>query len=94
MIWTVPACFGLPGRFFFTGEFYIENALIYGRTLVYVYIGDVCVNKKLLELGMAWHFKKYNKDPELTKLEIEEREKKIGLWAQPNPMPPWEWRKR
>ena len=41
----------------------------YGRTLAFVYVDDICVNKELLKLGMAWHYKHYNKDPELAKLE-------------------------
>lgn len=27
-------------------------------------------------------------------LEHEAREAKKGLWAEPQPVPPWEWRKR
>jgi len=27
-------------------------------------------------------------------LEQEAREARIGLWADPQPVPPWEWRKR
>jgi hypothetical protein len=26
--------------------------------------------------------------------EVEAREAKRGLWADPNPVPPWEWRRR
>lgn len=64
----------------------------YGRTLAYIYVGDLCLNKLLLSLGMAWHYKQYNKDPELAKLELEAKEKKIGLWSQPNPVAPWDFR--
>jgi endonuclease YncB( thermonuclease family) len=66
----------------------------YGRTLAYVYVGDTCINKELLKLGMAWHFKKYNGDQELAQLEILAREKKVGLWSQQDPVAPWEWRKK
>ena len=66
----------------------------YGRTLAYVYVGDTCINKELLKLGMAWHFKKYNGDQELAQLEILAREKKVGLWSQQDPIAPWEWRKK
>jgi micrococcal nuclease len=65
----------------------------YKRTLAFVYVGDVCVNKELLKQGMAWHFKKYNHDPELANLEKEARSAKRGLWSQPAPIPPWEFRK-
>jgi endonuclease YncB( thermonuclease family) len=66
---------------------------LYGRTLAYVYVGELCINKVLLRLGMAWHFKKYNKDPELSMIEVEARQNRIGLWSQSSPMAPWEWRK-
>jgi endonuclease YncB( thermonuclease family) len=61
--------------------------------LANVYVGNTCVNKQLVIDGMAWHFKKYNKDTVLAKLEIEAREKKVGLWSQSNPIAPWAWRK-
>lgn len=66
----------------------------YGRTLAWVYVGNVCVNKALLKAGMAWHYKKFNQDPELSKLEATARSQKIGLWSQTSPIPPWEFRKR
>jgi hypothetical protein len=33
-------------------------------------------------------------DTELKKLEKEARDARKGLWADPQPVPPWEWRKR
>ena len=65
----------------------------YGRTLAYVYIGDLCLNKELLRLGMAWHYKEYNADPELAKLEDEARNNKVGLWRQDKPQSPWDFRR-
>jgi micrococcal nuclease len=83
---TVELCFGKDVTVQKSGE---DR---YGRTLAYVFVGDLCVNKELLRLGMAWHYKQYNKDQELAKLETEAREKKIGLWSQPNPTAPWDFR--
>ncbi len=65
----------------------------YGRTLAYVYVGDICLNRELLRLGMAWHYKGYNNDPELAKLEEEARNNKAGLWRQPKPEAPWDFRR-
>ena len=78
----------------FNKEVRIEKSGVdqYGRTLAFVYVGDICVNKELLKLGMAWHYKHYNKDPELARLEERARAAKIGLWSQPNQVAPWDFR--
>lgn len=59
-----------------------------------VFIGDTCINKELIKQGMAWHYKKYNQDLELAKLEKIAREEKVGLWSQPNPISPWDFRRK
>ncbi len=64
----------------------------YGRTLAFVYVNDVCINKELLRKGLAWHYKDFNNDPELAQLETEARAKKIGLWSQADPVAPWDFR--
>lgn len=85
---TSDICFGKQVKIIKSGEGR------YGRTLGYVMVGDVNVNEELLRLGMAWHYKQYNKDPELTELEQEARTNKVGLWSQANPIAPWEFRRR
>ena len=52
------------------------------------------VNKELIKAGLAWHYKKYSIDNEYSKLEIEARKKRIGLWSEANPTAPWNWRKK
>ena len=64
----------------------------YGRTIAFVFVGGIGLNKELLKAGLAWHYKQYSRDPELAKLEFQARSQKKGLWAQPNPVPPWEYR--
>ncbi len=46
----------------------------------------------LLRAGLAWHFKKYDRNPILAAAEIEAREGGTGLFSQPDPVPPWSWR--
>ena len=43
--------------------------------------------------GYAWVYRKYSKDAELLELEAEAKREKRGLWADPNPIPPWEWQR-
>ena len=65
-----------------------------GQTLAFIFIGNRNLNKELLSAGLAWHHKAYSRDPELAKLEFKARSKKIGLWSNPDPIAPWEWRRR
>jgi len=64
----------------------------YGRTVARVFVAGSDVSKQLLREGLAWHFKRYNKDPDLAQLEIEARSAGRGLWSDANPVPPWQWR--
>jgi endonuclease YncB( thermonuclease family) len=66
----------------------------YGRMLAFVFVGDTCINNQLIKEGMAWHYKQYNKDPELAKLEVEARKKKVGLWSHEDVIAPWDFRHR
>jgi endonuclease YncB( thermonuclease family) len=50
------------------------------------------VNKEMLRLGMAWHYKKYSDDMSYDVLEKEARKAKVGLWSEPKPIPPWDYR--
>lgn len=50
-------------------------------------------NRHQAALGMAWVYRKYNKDQSLLVLEQAARLNKIGLWADKEPVPPWVWRK-
>lgn len=71
----------------------------YGRTLGKVLAGGRDVNLEQVRAGMAWHYKHYQKDqsPEDRRLyaaaEMEAREARRGLWADPDPTPPWEFRR-
>ena len=52
------------------------------------------VNEALLKAGLAWHYKQYSKNAGLTVFEEEARQSHLGLWADKNPVAPWEWRKQ
>ncbi|KAI3987229.1 hypothetical protein MKX01_031713 [Papaver californicum] len=65
----------------------------HGRLVGDVYCNGKFAQKTMLQKGLAWHFVKYDKRPELKKWEKEARVVRVGLWASPNPQKPWEWRK-
>ena len=65
----------------------------YQRVLGRVYRGDLDVNAEMVRQGMAWVFRQYSKDATLLKIEAEASEQRRGLWHDPDPMAPWEWRK-
>jgi len=49
-------------------------------------------------VGLAWHYKHYQReqtgeDRELyDQAEKDARQRKVGLWGDPEPIPPWDWR--
>ena len=63
----------------------------YGRTVAEVILPDGrSMNREMVRRGMAWWYRAFAPhDAELAGLEAEAREARIGLWSQPNPVPPW-----
>lgn len=55
--------------------------------------GSTSLNKELVALGMAWHYKAYSRDSTLASLESQAKSAKAGLWSDTNPVPPWDFRK-
>ena len=65
----------------------------YDRLLADIVLPDgTSLNRELVRSGFAWWFKKYSKDESLGQLEAEARAAKRRLWADKNPIPPWDWR--
>lgn len=66
----------------------------YGRFLGEVYLNKLNVNKAMVANGYAWAYRYKLEDQEYSQLENNARAKKIGLWKSPNPINPYEWRKK
>lgn len=65
----------------------------YRRLLAYVDLPDGRVlNVVLVEEGWAWRFDRYCQSPELLRLQEAAKAARRGLWADPAPVPPWEFR--
>lgn len=65
----------------------------YGRTIGNIRCGGIDVNAEQVRRGMAWVYDRYVKDRSLYTLQMEARAAHRGLWNDPNPIPPWEWRR-
>lgn len=69
----------------------------YGRVVGRVFLGDKAVDLSLISEGLAWVYPRYCQKSFCKELEQEEekaRDQKIGLWQNPDPTPPWEWRRQ
>lgn len=66
----------------------------YKRLVAEIYVGRRCVNKQLVQKGLAWHYKKYSKSILYAELESKARQDRIGLWTDKDPMAPWLFRKK
>ena len=65
----------------------------YGRSIGTVVLDNgSTLNKRMVEAGLAWVYRRYAKDPILFDLESKAKKAKRGLWSDPNPVPPWKWR--
>ena len=66
----------------------------HGRSINRSFLTDgTDLSKEMIRSGLAWHYKEYSSDIELAELEIQARNKRIGLWADKKPMEPWLCRK-
>ena len=65
----------------------------YGRYVGKIMVNDIDANAEMLRAGFAWHYKKYDNNPVYSRIEMEARKSKVGLWSDKNPIPPWVYRK-
>ncbi|ECH8535533.1 thermonuclease family protein [Salmonella enterica subsp. enterica] len=65
----------------------------YGRIIGRVFMTNgIEANRFMVKSGAAWVYERYNTDDELPVLQLEAQKMKRGLWADSQPLPPWEWR--
>jgi len=72
----------------------------YGRRICKIKVESVDLGLELIRRGFAWHYRKYahEQSPEDRKAyadsEDQAKKNRIGLWTDPSPVPPWQWRHR
>lgn len=66
----------------------------YGRAVGEIFVEGVSANRELVRNGFAWWNSKYEEfDLDYERLQDSARKKKLGIWADDDPIPPWEWRR-
>jgi micrococcal nuclease len=65
----------------------------YKRPIAQVHVDGLDVNAEQVRRGYAWVYRKYATDQRLFALEQEARRAGHGLWAESDPVEPWQWRK-
>lgn len=72
----------------------------YGRIVGKVLVNNVDASLEQVKRGMAWHYKAYEREQSqadrtlYAQSESDARRTGRGLWQDPLPIPPWEYRKR
>lgn len=68
----------------------------YGRTVGMLTVDGVNVNEAILKAGYAWVYTRYCRKSfcsDWQKVQEQAQAGQIGLWSDPNPTPPWEYRR-
>jgi len=71
----------------------------YGRIVGTILLDDQDVNLDQVRAGLAWHYKRYEREqPPAERVtyanaETEAHAAQLGLWQDAKPVPPWEYRR-
>lgn len=71
----------------------------YGRSLGKIVLDGRDINLEQIRRGMAWHYKQYARDQSpqdraaYAEAESAARQKRVGLWQDADPVPPWSFRR-
>lgn len=65
----------------------------YGRSVCRIFLNGVDVNKVQIQRGLAWWYSRYSNDASYAQAQDAARQQRVGLWSEPNPTPPWAFRR-
>jgi endonuclease YncB( thermonuclease family) len=72
----------------------IKDTDSYGRTVGVIYLDNIDINLEMVTLGYAWWYRRFARsDEDLKQAEQFARSRKLGLWGDPDPIAPWDWRR-
>jgi len=94
--------FGTKAKQFTSDEIYLKQIKYivtdidrYGRSIAKIYYdNNKYLTEEIIRNGFGWQYKKYSTSKLLAKLEEEARKNKKGLWIDPNPIYPSDFRRK
>lgn len=94
--------FGTKAKQFTSDEIYLKQIKYivtdidsYGRSIAKIYYeNNKYLSAEIIRNGFSWQYKKYSTSKLLAKLEEEARQNKRGLWIDPNPIYPSDFRRK
>jgi micrococcal nuclease len=93
--------FGTKAKQFTSDQVYLKEIKYivtdtdrYGRSIAKIYYDDnKYLSAEIIKNGFGWQYKQYSTSKVLANLEQEARQNKRGLWVEPNPIYPSDFRK-
>jgi micrococcal nuclease len=73
-------------------EVRVKTTDVHQRLVARVRVDGVDLSTTLVREGLAWHYLRYSSDPALAAAEAAARAARVGIWSEPNPVAPWDWR--
>lgn len=64
----------------------------YGRIVARVRAGGEELNREQVARGLAWRYDRYDRANDYGRAQEAARGRRSGLWGDPAPVAPWEWR--
>jgi endonuclease YncB( thermonuclease family) len=94
--------FGTKAKQFTSDKIYLKQVKYivtdidrYGRSIAKIYYdNNKYLSEEIIRNGFGWQYKKYSTSKLLARLEEEARKNKRGLWIDPNPIYPSDWRRK
>lgn len=71
----------------------------FGRAVGVIYRDGEDVNLRMVQAGLAWHYKQYQREQTTEQrrayaaAEDAARRDRVGFWSEPNPVAPWDFRR-
>ncbi|SUA61595.1 Thermonuclease precursor [Oligella urethralis] len=71
-----------------------QNKDRYDRLLATIRINKLNINLKMVSDGYAWAYDRYTIDTIYKQAQRQAQAKRLGLWCDNQPIPPWEFRRK